>query len=67
MSDEKDIGAMPEPTDESPAPAPALASKYDAWFAKWFPESPPPSHPVPYLSGAWHHCRAAVAELKEKF
>lgn len=67
--------AQPLPVDavaQEAAPIPAIADEptpagpVAAWFAEWFPEASPPNHPVPYLTGAWHHVRAAVDDLKQR-
>lgn len=48
---------------EEPGP---LEAALGAWFAQWYPETPPTTHPVSYLSGAWHHARAAFDDLKTR-
>jgi len=64
-----DIAEQPqvEPVPTAAAAAPhvksAPAGQLEAWFAEWFPENPPANHPVPYLSGAWHHAHDAFADL----
>lgn len=57
---------LAEKSEPELEPLPIRAHYLDSWFAKWFPESPPPGHPVPYLSGAWHHVREAFADLKQQ-
>lgn len=55
---------------ESPAPAAAAPKDFDALvedvWKKFYPESTPAGHPVPYLSGPWHHARTVMDELKSR-
>lgn len=60
----KDNGApVPDQGNLVEAQSP-VGQKLDAWAAEWLPENSPPDHPIPYLSSAWHHMRAAVEALK---
>jgi hypothetical protein len=74
MSDEKrDEAVVAEqpvpvlvPIPTAPVEPVSVTALVDSWAAKWFPESPPFNHPIPYLSGPWHHVREAIAELKQE-
>ena len=64
MSDDLDAGATPaQPEGVTPA---SLAERLAAWFAEWYPDPAPGSHPAPPYSGAWHHARAALADLETR-
>ena len=68
MDDDSAAVQQPEASSEpapSEAPAPIL-DEIGAWFERWYPESPPADHPAPYLSGPWHHARAAFEDLKAR-
>jgi hypothetical protein len=53
------------PAPDAPAPKDFDAIVEGVW-KEFYPESTPAGHPVPYLSGAWHHARAVMDELKTR-